>query len=200
MTYYVGQWATSVNPELSGNFVSKFAKVIRIEELCTNIANRYYRSFKITVESYSSKEMIKASNWPGNIKIEQWHFKLRKSKANKKKTIKNPPITKGDALRVNNETDVTKKVCETVVNNLDELNTILNNKENDNNNENNSTIVISNKNSEITEGENNLINKNQNISVPMEVLTSEEQIPNNGNIVNNDQIINNPKNNFNESV
>ncbi|RMZ93770.1 hypothetical protein BpHYR1_018507, partial [Brachionus plicatilis] len=52
--YYVGKFRMATTADILRTNISKFAKVIRIQELSTNIENRTFRIFKVSVESYSS--------------------------------------------------------------------------------------------------------------------------------------------------
>ncbi|CAF0922663.1 unnamed protein product [Brachionus calyciflorus] len=51
-SYYIGQWIPKVDPQKVYQLISAFANIIRLEELSPNIPNRYFRSFKLTVESH----------------------------------------------------------------------------------------------------------------------------------------------------
>lgn len=70
--YYVGQWGLAVNPECLRKYINTFAKVIAITELSTHVERRYFRSFKVTVESYNADDMLTSANWPGGVKVCRW--------------------------------------------------------------------------------------------------------------------------------
>ena len=70
--YYCGQWNRNVDPECIKNLVSGFASIIDLEELSKNIPNRYFRAYKITVESQYNDAMLTAKNWPAGITIRRW--------------------------------------------------------------------------------------------------------------------------------
>ena len=85
--YYVGQFSMKTNADILKSYISKFAKVISIEELSTHISSRYFRSFKVTVESYSSSEILKSENWPGGVKVSRWWQRNDKTDRNTKKNL-----------------------------------------------------------------------------------------------------------------
>ncbi|RNA14024.1 hypothetical protein BpHYR1_015398 [Brachionus plicatilis] len=70
--YYVGKFRMATTADILRTHISKFEKVIRIQELSTHIGNRTFRTFKVSVESYSSTAMLTCSNWPGNIVVSRW--------------------------------------------------------------------------------------------------------------------------------
>lgn len=77
-SFYVGQWDMRVNTEKLKQYISLFAKVINIAELSTNLPNRHFRSFKVTVEAYSADAMLTTTNWPGGIAVSRWFERGRK--------------------------------------------------------------------------------------------------------------------------
>lgn len=76
--YYVGQWCMKTSPEILKNYISKFARVIDVVELSTHIEKRYFRAFKVSVESFCAEAMLTSSNWPGGIQVERWYRRTKK--------------------------------------------------------------------------------------------------------------------------
>ena len=97
-SYHIGQWDLDTNPEQLKNHISGFAQVIEITELNTNIPRRYFRSFKLTVESFSKDNVLNGRNWPGNVEIKRWWPQKNKPD----NTVRNVKVTKGATLKTGN--------------------------------------------------------------------------------------------------
>jgi hypothetical protein len=70
--YYTGQWSPKTTSNDIRDYISKFSKVLNVEELSTHIEQRRHKSFKLTVESFCQEEMMNPSNWPGGIQVTRW--------------------------------------------------------------------------------------------------------------------------------
>ncbi|RNA12737.1 hypothetical protein BpHYR1_033930, partial [Brachionus plicatilis] len=71
--YYVGQWSMRTTPDILKQYINKFAKVIGIVELSTHVERRYFRAYKVSVESFCAEAMLTSSNWPGGIEVCRWY-------------------------------------------------------------------------------------------------------------------------------
>ncbi|CAF1076476.1 unnamed protein product, partial [Brachionus calyciflorus] len=67
-----GQWSPKVDQKKVYQLISTFANIIRLEELSPNIPNRYFRSFKLTVESHFDYAIREGKNWPAGITVSEW--------------------------------------------------------------------------------------------------------------------------------
>lgn len=106
-SYYIGQWSPRVDPKKIYNLISAFAKIIKLEELSPNIPNRYYRSFKVTVESHYAKEMLNCMNWPSGIVVSIWRDRNRNRDM---RTMANLPVNCSKILEKTYSNDVAERV------------------------------------------------------------------------------------------
>jgi hypothetical protein len=98
--FYTSNWSLESNTDVIGKYISGFAKLLNIEELCTSKKQRRFKSFKVAVESYSYNAMMCESNWPGNILIAKWNFSLKGKSKNKPNVITTSNKTNDDVLKV----------------------------------------------------------------------------------------------------
>lgn len=84
----------NVDPKTLIKHINTFAQVVDLVELNRNIPRRYYRSFKLTVESFSKDAVLDSKNWPGGIQIKRW-WPQKKAVEN---TKINKPVTHLQAL------------------------------------------------------------------------------------------------------
>ena len=99
-SYYTGQWNPKVDPQKVYALVSSFARIINMIELSPNIPNRYYRAFKITVDSNYARAMTNEANWPAGIQVSRWD---KRNQKRDKKTRTNLPVNNKAALRSSEE-------------------------------------------------------------------------------------------------
>ena len=92
--FYVGQWDLNTNVEKMKRYIESFATVLEVVELGTKRSYRYFRSFKVTVESYYSNNMLNPENWPSGVKVARWFQRNNGKDINKaKKSPVNQPVT-----------------------------------------------------------------------------------------------------------
>ncbi|CAF1045246.1 unnamed protein product [Brachionus calyciflorus] len=71
--YYLGQWSPKVDPKKVYQLISSFANISKLEELSPNIPNRYFRAFKLTVDSHFDSVIRDGKNWPAGITVSRWY-------------------------------------------------------------------------------------------------------------------------------
>jgi hypothetical protein len=99
-SYYVGQWCMNTTPDILKKHINNFAKVIEIVELSTHLANRHFRAFKVTVESFCADAMLTGSNWPGGVRVERWYKRTKKDEENR---YVNKVVTSSRSINRNND-------------------------------------------------------------------------------------------------
>jgi hypothetical protein len=84
----------NTNVEKMKRYIESFATVLEVVELGTKRSYRYFRSFKVTVESYDSNNMLNPENWPSGVKVARWFQRNNGKDINKaKKSPVNQPVT-----------------------------------------------------------------------------------------------------------
>ena len=115
--YHIGQWDLNTNFKRLKAHISSFAQIIDLVELNTHIQRRYFRSYKLTVESSSKDNILNGDNWPGGIEIKRWW----PQKINKRSTVENLKVS-----RLKPEQNKTSDILENVVNNVNKANIFTN--------------------------------------------------------------------------
>ncbi|CAF0996375.1 unnamed protein product [Brachionus calyciflorus] len=71
--FYVGNWNNSTTKEKVVEYINKFAKVNKIEELTTKY--NYYKSFHVEVNDCYNSKMLNPESWPVNVRVKRFYLK-----------------------------------------------------------------------------------------------------------------------------
>ncbi|CAF0915676.1 unnamed protein product [Brachionus calyciflorus] len=71
--FYVGNWNNSTTKEKVVEYINKFAKVNKIEELTTKY--NYYKSFNVEVNDCYNSKMLNPESWTVNVRVKRFYLK-----------------------------------------------------------------------------------------------------------------------------
>lgn len=70
--FYCGFWSTNADKESVSEYINKFARVSKIEEL--TVKHSHYKSFHVSVSSKYNDLMLDANNWPSGVRVKRFFF------------------------------------------------------------------------------------------------------------------------------